>query len=752
MRLFPWPKGLKSTLLTCKDRASVAQIHAFIIVSGIFNQRNTNGQIVATYAKIGDLKLAREVFDKLPHRGIDSWNAMIIACSRNSRSVEVIDLYHQMVLEGVRPDSSTFTVALKACANLLDLEMGEAIQSQAIECGYEYDVFVGSSLLNLYAKCGKMDEAMGVFGKMPRRDLVSWTTMISGFVQSGHAKEAIDLYRLMRKEGLEGDGVVMIGLIRACANLGDTKMGLSVHGYLIRRDLPMDVVVQTSLVDMYAKTGQLGLASSLFKVMHCRNVVSWSALISGCAQNGFAGNALELLIEMQTFGFKPDIVSLVGALLACSQVGFLKLGKSIHGYIERRFNFDRVSGTAVIDMYSKCGSLSCARALFDRISSRDLISWNAMIASYGIHGHGEQALSLFFQMMETNLKPDHTTFASLLSALSHSGLVREGRYWYNRMVSEFKIQPSEKHYAGMVDLLARSGQVEEARDLIDSMPNEPGIAVWVALLSGCRNHRKLLIGEMAAKKVLEFEPDDPGIYALVSNFFAAARRWDEVAGVRKAMKRTGVKTPGYSVVEVNGKLHGFVMEDKSHAEYEHIAGILGKLEQEMSDKGCLASTEFVLNDLEEESLNGAGFEEDSEEGNGDEGSGEGNEGANDVKEGGAPDSCQLEKVNDGEEGNGMELAGSFSCSQVKIFLVETRSRIVFIDPSSFSFITMQKDRVEKCPASKRVTIWREKCMLRYETYLFFNDSFLRHLRQYKLLQATELMPPVAVEMGESHRK
>ncbi|KAI8556150.1 hypothetical protein RHMOL_Rhmol05G0229600 [Rhododendron molle] len=602
MRLFPWPKGLKSTLLTCKDRASVAQIHAFIIVSGIFNQRNTNGQIVATYAKIGDLKLAREVFDKLPHRAIDSWNAMIIACSRDSRSIEVIDLYHQMVMEGVRPDSSTFTVALKACASLLDLEMGEAIRSQAIECGYEYDVFVGSSLLNLYAKCGKMDEAMGVFGKMPRRDLVSWTTMISGFVQSGHAKEAIDLYRLMRKEGLEGDGVVMIGLIQACANLGDTKMGLSVHGYLIRRDLPMDVVVQTSLVDMYAKTGQLGLASSLLKVMHYRNVVSWSALISGCAQNGFTGNALELLIEMQTFGFKPDIVSLVGALLACSQVGFLKLGKSIHGYIERRFNFDRVSGTAVIDMYSKCGSLSCARDLFDRISSRDLISWNAMIAGYGIHGHGEQALSLFFQMMETNLKPDHTTFASLLSALSHSGLVREGRYWYNRMVSEFKIQPSEKHYTGMVDLLARSGQVEEARDLIDSMPNEPGIAVWVALLSGCRNHRKLLIGEMAAKKVLEFEPDDPGIYALVSNFFAAARRWDEVAGVRKAMKQTGVKTPGYSVVEVNGKLHAFVMEDKSHAEYEHIAGILEKLEQEMSDKGCLASTEFVLNDLEEESL------------------------------------------------------------------------------------------------------------------------------------------------------
>lgn len=600
MRLFPWAKGLKSTLLSCKDRASVAQIHAFMIVSGIFNQRNSNGQILASYARIGDIEFAREVFDKLPHRGVDAWNAMIMACSRKGCPVEVIDLYNQMILEGVRPDSSTFTVALKACASLLDLETGEEIRRQAVEFGYEYDVFVGSSLLNLYAKCGKMDEAMGVFDKMLRRDLVSWTTMITGFVQSGRAREAIELYRLMQKKGLEGDKVVMIGLIQACADLGDTKMGLSVHGYSIRRCLLMDVVVQTSLVDMYAKTGHLDLASRVFKRMHYRNVVSWSAMISGCAQNGFAGDALELLIEMQSFGFKPDIVSLVGALLACSQVGFLKLGKSIHGYIVRRLDFDRVSGTAVIDMYSKCGSLSCARALFDRISSRDSISWNAMIASYGIHGHGKQALSLFFQMMESNLKPDHTTFASLLSALSHSGLVKEGRYWYDRMVSEFSIQPSEKHYAGMVDLLARSGQVEEARNLIDSMTTEPGIAVWVALLSGCSNHRKLLIGEMAAKKILELEPDDPGIYALVSNFFAAARRWDEVAGVRKAMKQTGVKIPGYSVVEVNGKLHAFIMDDKSHPQYEQIVDILEKLEEEMRDVDYEQNTEFVLHDLEEE--------------------------------------------------------------------------------------------------------------------------------------------------------
>ncbi|KAA8550610.1 hypothetical protein F0562_002294 [Nyssa sinensis] len=563
-------------LSACKDRATIAKVHAFMIISGVFGHGTSNGQLVASYARIGDIGLARRVFDKLPKRGIEVWNAMIIAYSRMDRPVEVISLFHQMNLEGARPDSSTFTVAIKACTSLLDLEMGEKIHSLAIERGYEYDVFVGSSVLNLYAKYGKMDEAMCVFDKMPRRDLVSWTTMITGFAQNGRASEAVDTYQRMRKERMEGDGVVMVGLIQACAKLGDTKMGLAVHGYMIRTGLPMDVVVQTSLVDMYAKSGHVELASRVFRKMSYRNVISWGVLISGYAQNGFAGNALELLVEMQ---------------------------RSIHGLVMRRLlDFDQVLGTAVIDMYSKCGALPTARALFDHISYRDSVSWNTMIASYGIHGHGKEALSLFLQMMETDLKPDHATFASLLSAFSHSGLVEEGQYWFNVMVNEFMIQPAEKHYACMVDLLARGGRVKEACEMIDSITIEPGLAVWVALLSGCHYHGKLLVGELVAKKVIELNPDDPGIYILVSNFFAAARKWDEVAGVRKVMRKTGMKkVPGYSVVEVNGKLHAFLMEDKSHPQYEQILEILGKLELEMRPRLLitknLKSVETVMKQL-----------------------------------------------------------------------------------------------------------------------------------------------------------
>ncbi|XP_071937392.1 putative pentatricopeptide repeat-containing protein At3g25060, mitochondrial [Coffea arabica] len=601
MRLKKWPtKDLKQLMQKCKDRASVSRFHGLIISSGLVGHGISIAQLISSYGRVGDFELAHKLLEKSPNIGIDAWNAMIIAYSRKDCPCEAIKLYRKMSHEGAKPDSSTFTMTIKACTDLLDLKMGEEIWKRAVQCGYGNDVFVGSSVLKLYSMCGKMDQAMGVFGKMPRRDVVCWTAMITGFVQSGKVREALDMYQLMKKEGIDGDGVVMLGLIQALANTGDVKMSCSIHGYLIRNDLLMDVVLQTSLVDMYAKIGELELASHVFWRMPYRNIISWSALISGFTQNGFVANALELFIEMQKSGYEPNQVSLVSALVACSQVGFSKLGKSIHGYIVRRLEMDQVLGTAVIDMYAKCGSISCARALYDRMRHRDLVCWNAMISSYGIHGHGKEALSLFNQMIASNLIPDHATFASLLSALSHSGLVGEGRYWFDLMVKEYGIQPGEKHYACLVDLLARAGQVDEAQSLINSMTCEPGLAVWVALLSGCHNHKKFLVGALAAKKIIELNPDSSGIYTLVANFFGAAKMWNEVMEIRKLMKKRGMKkVPGHSVVEVKGKIHAFLMEDKSHPQYKQIAGFLEKLEQQMIALGYSPKTDFVLHNLEE---------------------------------------------------------------------------------------------------------------------------------------------------------
>ncbi|PHT38310.1 hypothetical protein CQW23_21883 [Capsicum baccatum] len=489
---------LKPLLLGCKHSALISQIHAVMVSSGLFSHGNTSAQLISSYGKVGDLKSAHKLFDKIPLRRVDSCNAMIIAYSKNELPIEVVNVYNQMVLEGVKPDSSTFTVALKACSILQDLEKGNEIWEKVVECGYKNDVFVGSSVLNLYAKCGKMDKAASVFEKMQRRDIVCWTTMITGFIQSGKEIEAVDMYRRMQREGMVGDA------------------------------------------------------------------------------------------------------SLVSALLACSDVGSLRFGRSIHGYVARKVIMDQVLITALIDMYAKCGLIYCARALYDRISSKDLICWNTIIACYGIHGHGREALTLF-QRMKDKIEPDHATFAALLSALSHSGLVEEGRRWFDVMVNEYKIKPSEKHYACSVDLLARAGEVEEAKDLIISMETKPGLAVWVALLSGCHKHKKFSIGELAANRVLELIPENAGTYILVANFFAAAKMWDKAAAVRKLMKKAGMtKVPGYSAVEVKGRLHAFLMDDTSHPQYEQIMGLLCNLEKEMKAMFYVPKTDFVLQNLEED--------------------------------------------------------------------------------------------------------------------------------------------------------
>lgn len=540
---------------------------------------------MTSYARLGEMASASQVFVEMPRRGVDSWNALINAYSREGCPKQVLGLYQRMVTEGIMPDSSTFTVTIKACMALNDLEKGEEVWRKAVECGYEADVFVGSSILNLYAKIGTMDKALALFNKMQRRDMVCWTTMVTGFAHSRKPKEALQMFRRMQREGIEGDGVVIVGVIQACSCLGIMNLCLSVHGHLIRKGVPTrtSVQIQTGLINMYCKHGHLELASCVFRSMpHKNSPISWAALVSGFAQNGFTQNALELIMEMQSSGVEPNSASLVSALSACSQDGLLRLGRSIHGYILKRVDFNQILGTTLIDFYSKCGALISARTVFDCMSFKDSVSWNSMIASYGTHGLGKEALSVFLQMIETYKKPDQITFSSLLSALSHSGLIEEGQYWFNLMQAEYKIKPAEKHYACIVDLLSRAGKIKEALDVVYSMDTEPGPAVWVSLLSGCYNHGEFSIGEVAANKIIELNPDDSGIYSLVSNFFAKEKKWVEVSRVRKMMKESQAKkVPGYSVVDVNGRLQAFIMEDKSHDQYRDIEQVLDLLGKEI---------------------------------------------------------------------------------------------------------------------------------------------------------------------------
>jgi pentatricopeptide repeat protein len=579
--------------------ATLTRLHALLVVS---SSQHILSSLAAAYARAGALDAAESTLAASPSSpsSIAAWNGLLSAHSRAGAPGAALRVFRALP-SSARPNSTTFTLTLTACARLGDLDAAESVRVRAFAAGYGHDVFVCSALLHLYSRCGAMEEAIRVFDGMPRKDRVAWSTMVAGFVTAGRPVEALAMYSRMREHGVSDDEVVMVGVIQACMSTGNARIGASVHGRLLRHCMRMDVVTTTSLVSMYAKNGHLDVACQVFRMMPYRNDVTWSALISGFAQNGRAVEALDLFRELQADGLQPCSWALVSALLACASVGFLKLGKSIHGFILRRLEWQCILGTAVLDMYSKCGSLESARKLFNKLSSRDLVLWNAIIACCGTHGCGHDALALFQELNETGIKPDHATFASLLSALSHSGLVEEGKFWFDRMIKEFGIEPAEKHYVCIVDLLARSGLVEEANDMLASMQTEPTIAIWVTLLSGCLNNKKLELGETIAKKILELRPEDIGVLALVSNLYAAAKKWDKVREIRKLMKDSGSKkVPGYSLIEVKGTRHTFVMEDQSHPQHREILKMVAKLNSEMRKLGYVPRTEFVYHDLDED--------------------------------------------------------------------------------------------------------------------------------------------------------
>lgn len=507
-----------------------------------------------------------------------------------------------MQFADMKPNPVTMASVFQACAQLGDLDKGKLIHDYVREKRIELDGHVENSLIAMYAKFGKIESARRLFDEMFERNLVSWNTMIAGYAQNEHADEAIKLFHQMQLDGVVPDSVTVLSVLQACAHSGDLEEGKLIHDYILRNGFQSDVFVANSLVDMYAKCGFIDKACGLFDKMSKREAVSWNSMIAGYAQNGHANEALSLFNQMLLTDVKPNVVTMVSVLPACAHLSALQQGRRIHGYIIRSgFNADVSVGNALIDMYAKCGNIGIACQYFDQMSYRNVVTWNAMIAGYGMQGHGKEGLALFSQMQETEVKPNHITFICILSACSHTGLVDKGWQYFHSMSKCYCIVPRMEHYACMVDLLGRAGRLDEAQDFIENMPIEPGPSVWGALLGACRIHCNVELGEHAAKHLFDSVPQDAGFYVLLSNIYAAAGRWGDVVKVRTMMKDRGVKKPaGYSLIEVDNKVHAFIVGDRSHPQCQNIYAMLEILAGQMKAAGYVPNTNFALYDVEEE--------------------------------------------------------------------------------------------------------------------------------------------------------
>jgi pentatricopeptide repeat protein len=283
-------------------------------------------------------------------------------------------------------------------------------------------------------------------------------------------------------------------------------------------------------------------------------------MISACAQHGLGKEAISLFWQMEQEGVKPDKVTFNTVLNACASLAALDKGRQVHAcIIEAGFERDVFVGNALVDMYSKAGSLEDARQAFDNISLRDVVSWSTMILAYAQHGHGQEALQLFEQMQEEGVKPDLITFMGVLSACSNVGLVDEGQRYFQSMSRDHALTPTVEHYGCMVDILGRAGCIKEVQQVILEMPVQPDSALWGSLLAACKLQGNVEVGEWAAENRLKLEPQNAGTYILLSNIYAAARKWDDVAMVRKVMEVRGLTNEtGQISIEVNDRVHDFM--------------------------------------------------------------------------------------------------------------------------------------------------------------------------------------------------
>ncbi|KAK8950397.1 putative pentatricopeptide repeat-containing protein [Platanthera guangdongensis] len=530
------------------------------------------------------------------------FNTAIRGLVSADRMPDAVQFYHQMRREGFSPDNFTFPFVLKACARIPDLETGTKIHSQLLKSGFELDVFVKTGLVSLYSKCGRLADAQKLFDDMSVTNVVSWTAIISGYIGEGNLKEALAMFQNSLEMGLMPDSFTLVRVLSACAQSGDLKTGEWIHEFVSEKNMDRNAFVATSLIDMYTKCGRMELARRVFDDMVRKDVVSWSAMIGGYSSNGLPREALQLFFEMEAVNMKPDCVTMVGALSACAKLGALELGERVSRYMEASsFLSNPILGTALIDMYAKCGSMARAWAIFGRMKEMDRIVWNAMINGLSMTGHGKISFGLFAQMEKKRVAPDSNTFVGLLCACTHTGLVEDGRAYFSSLSRIYFIDPRIEHYGCMVDLLGRAGLLEEAHRLIKDMRMKANAVVWGALLGGCRIHRNIELAELVLKKLVVLEPRNSGNFVLLSNIYALSGRWAESAKLRSSMKREGIqKTPGYSWVEMDGFVHEFHVGDKSHPMSEEIYLKLDELSKQLKAMGYTPTTDDVLFDVEDE--------------------------------------------------------------------------------------------------------------------------------------------------------
>ncbi|XP_054776737.1 pentatricopeptide repeat-containing protein At4g35130, chloroplastic isoform X2 [Prosopis cineraria] len=606
----------------------------------------------------GSMEDAFSLFEKMNRFDTFIWNVMIRGYTDKGLFPEALDLYHRMELEGVPTDNLTYPFVIKACGCLLALTLGEKIHGKLFKVGLNRDVYICNALIAMYGKLGLVDLALRVFEEMPVRDLVSWNSMIGAYSLVKDHLNTLKCFREMLEIGIRPDKFTIINALDSCSLGVSLSLGKKIHCIAVKLGLESDVMVQTSLTDMYSKCRKLDYAERVFDRISLRSIVAWNVMIGGYALNGrplqalgsmkkmvkadklsvdnitlinllpsceqlgavlldknlitlnamiavYVKNkhyvkALKLFEELMSANLRPDAFTIASILPAYAELASLREGKQIHGHIMKlRYHSNSFVLNSIIYMYAGVGDIRTAREIFDQMSRRDIISWNTMMMAYAIHGMGKMSIELFSEMKRLGIQPSDSTFVSLLSSCSNSGMVDDGWMYYNSMRLDYGIEPKIEHYGCMLDLIGRTGDLDQAVSFIEAMPVFPTARIWGSLLNASRNRGNIELAELAAEHIFKIEHDNTGCRVLLSNMYAEAGRWENVERIRSIMTKEGSdRTMSCSIIETNHTLHRFTNDDRSQIESDTIHNVRDIISRNAGDENYISSlTKFKPLDM-----------------------------------------------------------------------------------------------------------------------------------------------------------
>ncbi|CDP05128.1 unnamed protein product [Coffea canephora] len=523
-------------------------IHARMLVLGIRLNLVLKTALTDMYARCKRMEDAIKVSKQTLEQDTVLCTTLLSGFCHNLEIKEAVDAIQQMVAHGITPNSYTYAVILNGCSLALTLQLGIQFHSRVIEIGLENNVSVGNALIDMYLKCsGGIIDAFKVFEQIRSPNIISWTSLISGFVEHGLGYEAFQAFEKMQFAGIMPNSFTFSSILQACGMMKSANHTRRFHGYIIKMNIGHDIVVANALVGAYAGLHMVDDAWRIIGEMHHRDVITYTSVASKLNQLGLFEMALEVISYMQEDNIEMDGFTLSTVLSASASLGAIPQGKQLHCYaIKSGFSGWTSVSNGLIAFYGKCGCMHDVKRAFDEACQPDVVSWNSLIFSLAVSGHVSSALSTFEDMKLAGVRPDSTTILAVLSACRRCGLVDMALEYFHSTREANDAVPELEHYVCLVDLLGRAGRMQEAMAIIETMPFRPDALIYKTMLNACKIHSDVPLGEEMASRGLELEPCNPAFYLLLADMYENSGKSDLREKTCGMMKERGIIQKDYS--------------------------------------------------------------------------------------------------------------------------------------------------------------------------------------------------------------